>query len=52
MQISNGGFLKWTHSDDGSARDNDARSMWHLALAIARDARVIPNVLVANIADP
>ena len=45
------GRISFTHSNNSSPSDDDARSMRHLPLAIARDARVIADVLVSDVAD-
>jgi hypothetical protein len=39
------------YRDDSSAGDDDARGVGHLALAVARDARVVADVLVPDVAD-
>lgn len=41
-----------THSDHSSPRNDDPCRVRDLALAVARDARVVPDVLVSNVADP
>lgn len=44
-------YRSGTHRDDGAAGDDDARGVRHLALAVARDARVVADVLVPDVAD-
>lgn len=40
-----------TYSDDSATGNNDTCRVRHLSLAVARDARVVADVLVPDVAD-
>lgn len=51
LSLGSSNFIAQTHSDNSSTSDDNSRRVGDLSLAVARDARVVPDVFVPDVAD-